>query len=66
MTDDKNIWIEYARKVGELTQGLKDLKSNFDNHIKEHRIDRIMQYIIIGLQTVVIVFLGYLKVTGKI
>ncbi len=63
---DKDIMIEFAGKIGKLTQGLKDLKSNFDNHIKQHRLDRIMQWVIIGLQTLVLLFLGYLKMSGKI
>lgn len=64
--ENNEIFIEYAEKIGQLTQGLKNLKSNFDQHLKEHATDRIMQWIIIGLQTIVILFLGYLKVTGKI
>ena len=63
---DKDIMIEFAEKIGELTAGLKNLKSNFDGHIRQHRTDRIMQWFIIGLQTVVIVLLGYLKYSGKI
>lgn len=63
---DKDILIDFAEKIGELTQGLKGLKTNFSNHLKEHRTDRIMQWVIIGLQTLVILFLGYLKVSGKV
>jgi hypothetical protein len=64
--NDKDIMIEFAEKIGEMKAGLKSLKSNFDNHIKQHRVDRIMQWIIIGLQTLVIMFLSYLKISGKI
>lgn len=63
---DKDIMIEFAGKIGQLTAGLKNLKTNFDNHIKQHKTDRIMQWIIIGLQTFVILFLGYLKMSGKL
>ena len=62
----EDILIQFATKIGQLTTGLKDVKKNFDNHIKQHRTDRIMQWIIIGLQTVVIIFLGYLMSSGKI
>ncbi len=62
----ENTLIEFAEKIGQLTQGFKSLKTNFENHLKEHKVDRIMQWVIIGLQTLVILFLGYLKLTGKI
>lgn len=63
---DKDIMIEFAEKIGELTAGLKSLKSNFTSHIKQHRLDRIMQWFIIALQTVIIAFLALLKQSGKI
>ena len=63
---DKEIMIEFAEKIGKLTTGLKDLKKNFDNHIKQHKTDRIMQWVIIALQTIVIIFLGWLMASGKI
>lgn len=66
MPGDKETLIEFAEKIGQLTQGFRNLKTNFENHLKEHKTDRIMQWIIIILQTLVIVFLGYLKITGKI
>jgi len=64
--NDKDIMIDFAEKIGELTAGLKSLKSNFSSHIKQHRLDRIMQWLIIALQTVIITFLAWLKQTGKI
>ena len=64
--NDKDIMIEFAEKIGLLTQGLSNIKTNFDNHLNEHRLDRIMQWVIIGIQTVVILFLGYLKISGKV
>ena len=64
--NDTDPMLEFAEKIGKLTQGLKNLKENFDSHIKEHKLDRIMQWVIIGLQTLVILFLGYLKMSGKI
>jgi len=64
--NDKDIMIEFAEKIGLLTQGLSNIKTNFDNHISQHKLDRIMQWVIIGMQTVIILFLGYLKVSGKI
>lgn len=64
--NDKDIMIEFAEKIGLLTQGLSNIKTNFDNHLKDHKLDRIMQWVIIGMQTVIILFLGYLKVSGKI
>jgi len=64
--NDKDIMIEFAEKIGLLTQGLSNIKTNFDNHISQHKLDRIMQWVIIGMQTVIILFLGYLKVAGKI
>lgn len=66
MGDDKEILIEYAEKIGQLTQGLLNLKSNFDTHLRSHRLDRVMQWVIIGLQSIIVMFLGYLKLTGKI
>lgn len=62
----EDILIEFANKIGQLTAGLKNLKTNFDNHIKQHKTDRIMQWVIIALQTVVIIFLGWLMTSGKI
>lgn len=64
--NDKDILIDFAEKIGELTGGLKSIKSNFSSHIKQHRLDRIMQWIILFLQTIIIAFLGWLKLTGKI
>lgn len=64
--NDKDIMIEFAEKIGLLTQGLSNIKTNFDNHLNEHKLDRIMQWVIIGMQTVVILFLGYLKISGKV
>ncbi len=64
--NDKDIMIDFAEKIGEMKAGLKSLKSNFGSHIKQHRLDRIMQWIIIGLQTIIIPFLVWLKSTGKI
>lgn len=63
---DHDKMLEFAEKIGQFTQGLKSLKTNFDNHLKDHKTDRIMQWVIIGLQTLVILFLGYLKLSGKI
>ena len=62
----EDILIDFAGKLGELKAGLASLKTNFSNHIKQHRIDRIMQWLIIALQTVIIAFLAWLKQTGKI
>ena len=62
---DKDILIEFAEKIGKLSQGLSNIKSNFASHIEQHRIDRIMQWVIIGLQTLVLLFLGWMKLTGK-
>jgi hypothetical protein len=64
--NDKDIMIEFAEKIGLLTQGLSNIKTNFDNHLNEHKLDRVMQWVIIGMQTVVILFLGYLKISGKV
>ena len=64
--NDKDIMIDFAEKIGEMKAGLNSLKSNFSSHIKQHRIDRIMQWIIIFLQTIIIAFLGWLKLIGKI
>ena len=63
---DRDTLISFASEIGKLTQGLKTITTNFDRHLKDHAVDRVMQWFIIGLQTIVIVFLGYLKVTGKI
>ena len=63
---DKDTLITFAEKIGELSQGLKTITANFERHLKDHTTDRIMQWAIIGLQTIVILFLGYLKVTGKL
>lgn len=67
MSDKNNdTLIDFALKIGNLTQGLKGLKKDFENHLKEHRVDRVMQWVIIGLQTLVILFLTYLKFNGNI
>lgn len=63
---DKDILIDFAEKIGELNGAVKSLKSNFKSHKDQHKIDRIMQWAIIFLQTIVILFLGYMKQTGKI
>jgi len=63
---DYDKMLEFAEKIGQFTQGLKTLKENFDKHLDDHKIDRIMQWVIIGLQTLVLLFLGYLKMSGKI
>ena len=62
---DRDILIEFAEKIGKLSQGLSNIKSSFKTHIEQHRIDRVMQWVIIGLQTLVIMFLGWMKLTGK-
>ena len=62
---EKEVLIDFANKIGQLSEGLKNLRTNFDRHIREHKLDRIMQWVIIGMQTLVILFLGYLKVSGK-
>lgn len=59
--NNKNTLITFAGKIGKLEQGLKDLEKHFTNHLSSHRIDRVMQWFIIGLQIVVLMFLGYLK-----
>ena len=66
MIKDDKVLLDFAEKIGALTEGQANLDKNFENHLKEHRTDRIMQWVIIGLQTVVLLFLGYLKVTGKV
>lgn len=64
--DDSSILLDFAEKIGQLTEGQANLDKNLENHLKEHLTDRIMQWCILGLQTIVILFLGYLKLTGKI
>jgi len=66
MNDEEKVLIEFAEKIGKLTQGLKGLQTDFGKHLKEHNIDRVMQWFIIALQTVVLLSLGWLKITGKI
>ena len=63
---DKDILIDFAGKLGELKAGLASLKSNFKSHRNHHKLDRIMQWIIIFLQTIIIAFLGWLQLSGKI
>jgi hypothetical protein len=63
--NDKDILIEFAEKIGKLSQAVSNIKSNFKTHIEQHKVDRIMQWVIIGLQTLVIMFLGWMKLSGK-
>jgi len=63
---DRQTLIKFAGKIGTLEQGLKDLTNHFTNHLSNHKVDRILQFVGIGLQTFVIVFLGYLKINGVI
>lgn len=63
---DKDILIDFAEKIGELNGTVKSLKSNFKSHKDQHKLDRIMQWIILFLQTIIIAFLGWLKLSGKI
>lgn len=66
MTDEDKVLIEFAEKIGKLTQGLKGLQTDFGKHLKEHTTDRIMQWVIIGLQTLVLLALSWLRFMGKI
>jgi hypothetical protein len=71
--DDKNN-ILFAMKIGGLESGLKSLDEKLkigldgldvkvEKHLSAHDNDRKMQWFIVGLQVVVLIFLGYLKTT---
>lgn len=52
--DDTQNLIDFAGRLGRLEKGLEDLTLHFTNHLSQHSIDRIMQWIIVGLQLVVL------------
>lgn len=57
----EDILVGFAKQIGSLTQGFDDLKKHFENHLSDHKIDRIMQWFILALQVIVIMLLGYFK-----
>ena len=56
--NDQNTLVKFAEKIGKLEAGLANLTTHFTNHLSDHKVDRVMQWVIIGLQVIVILFLG--------
>ena len=47
--------IQFAEKLGNLTSGLNDLRLHFDNHLSQHKLDRVLQVIIIFFQIFILI-----------
>jgi len=56
--DDTQNLIDFAGKMGRVEKGLEDLTTHFTNHLSQHSIASIREWIIMGLQVVVIITLG--------
>jgi len=46
-----NILVELSNKVGQLEQGMKELRIHFTNHLSDHKLDRIFMLV----QTLIVV-----------
>ena len=64
MKENENTLIHFASEIGALKQGFKDLSGKMTTHLADHKSDKRMQWFIIGLQVVVLIFLSYLKFNG--
>ena len=54
-----NILVELSNKVGQLEQGMKELKIHFENHVSQHEFDKILQTIYFALTVIMFCFLRF-------
>ena len=54
----QNVLIDFASRLGKLEQSIEDLDKHFTNHLSNHKAQKWLQWFILALQVVVILFLG--------
>jgi hypothetical protein len=62
--EDNSTLILFATKIGSLEAKFKSVDDKIEKHLSAHNTDRLMQWGIIALQVVVLIFLGIQKIGG--
>lgn len=60
--NDNNTLINFASRLGKLEQSIKDLDKHFTNHLSHHKSQKWLQWFILSLQVIVIIFLSYTSI----